>query len=219
MSSDYSRLHREARRELAPNRLARLWAVPAGRSGLIMGAAVVVLWVLEVLDTLSGHALDALALDPRVLTSLPEVFTAPLVHFGFAHLAANTVPLFVLGFLAAVRGVGRFALVSLVIVGIGGFLTWLTESPGVVGGASGVIFGYFGYLLARGIFDRRLVDILIGVGVFLVYGGMLWGVLPSDPVISWRGHLFGLLAGVAAAWLLRRAPAPAAGPPAPYRPL
>jgi membrane associated rhomboid family serine protease len=215
MSSDYSRLYREARRELAPNRLGRLWTAPAGRAALVMAAVVVVLWVLEVLDTLLGHALDTLALDPRVPASLPEVFTAPLVHFGFAHLAANTIPLFVLGFLAALRGLGRFALVSLVVVGIGGVLTWLTESPGVVGGASGVVFGYFGFLLARGIFDRRLVDILVGVGVFVVYGGMLWGVLPSDPLVSWRGHLFGLLAGVLAAWWLRRGPVP--GPP-PYRP-
>jgi membrane associated rhomboid family serine protease len=208
MSSDYSRLYREARRELAPNRVARAWVSPAGRAGLVMAAVVALLWVMEVLDTLLLHALDSLALDPRVPASLPEVFTAPLVHFGFGHLVANTVPLFVLGFLVALRGLGRFALVSLVIVAVGGVLTWATESPGLVGGASGVVFGYFGFLLARGVFDRRLVDILIAVGVFLIYGGMLWGVLPTQPGVSWKGHLFGLAGGVAAAWVLRRGATP-----------
>ena len=217
MSSDYSRLLRDARRELAPNRFSRALVSPAGRAAIVMAAVVALLWLMEILDTLLGHALDALALDPRVLTSLPEVFTAPLVHFGFAHLAANTVPLFVLGFLVALRGLGRFALVSLIVVGIGGALTWLTESPGAVGGASGVVFGYFGFLLARGIFDRRLVDILIGVAVFLVYGGMLWGILPTQPFISWKGHLFGLVAGVFAAWWLRRGRTAGSLPP-PRRP-
>jgi membrane associated rhomboid family serine protease len=210
MSSDYSRLYREARRELAPNRFARAWVSPAGRAGLVMAAVVAVLWAMEILDTLTLHALDRLALDPRVPGSLPEVFTAPLVHFGFGHLIANTVPLFILGFLVALRGVGRFALVSLVIVAVGGVLTWATESAGLVGGASGVVFGYFGFLVARGIFDRRLVDVLIGVAVFLVYGGMLWGILPTQPYISWKGHLFGLIAGVLAAWWLRRGRTPAA---------
>jgi membrane associated rhomboid family serine protease len=209
MSSDYSRLYREAQRELAPNRVARAWVSPAGRAGLVMAAVVALLWVMEILDTLTLHALDRLALDPRVPASLPEVFTAPLVHFGFGHLVANTVPLFVLGFLVALRGVGRFALVSLVIVAVGGVLTWAMESAGLVGGASGVVFGYFGFLVARGIFDRRLVDILIGVAVFLFYGGMLWGILPTQPFISWKGHLFGLVAGVLAAWWLRRGRTPA----------
>jgi membrane associated rhomboid family serine protease len=208
MSGDYSRLHREAQRELAPNRTARLWVSPAGRSVVVMAGLVVLLWVLELFDTVLGNALDRFALEPRVIGSLPEIFTMPLIHFGLGHVAANTVPLFVLGFLIALRGLGRLALVSLIIAAIGGLLTWLTEAPGAVAGASGVVFGYFGFLLARGVFDRRLVDILIAVGVFLIYGGMLWGVLPTQPGVSWKGHLFGLAGGVAAAWVLRRGATP-----------
>lgn len=220
MSSDYSRLYREARRELAPNRRARLLASPAWRAVLVMAGLVALLWFLELLDIVLASTLDQFALEPRVISSLPEVFTAPFVHFGLGHLAANTVPLFVLGFLIALRGLARFVAASLIIAGVGGLLTWLTELPGLVGGASGIVFGYFGFLLARGVFDRRLVDVLIGVGVFVVYGGMLWGVLPTQPFVSWKGHLFGLLAGVAAAWWLRRRPTTAAGwrPPTPDLP-
>jgi membrane associated rhomboid family serine protease len=205
MSGDYSRLYRDARRELSANRFGRIWPSPAGRAAVVMTALIGVLWVVELLDALLANALDRFALEPRVIGSLPEVFTAPLVHFGLGHLAANTVPLFVLGFLVALRGLGRFVLVSLVVVGVGGLLTWLTESPGIVGGASGVVFGYFGYLLLRGFVDRRAVDVVVSIGIALAYAYPMWHSIGFGVTnISWQGHLAGLVGGMLAAILLRR---------------
>jgi membrane associated rhomboid family serine protease len=135
---------------------------------------------------------------------LAGIFFAPFLHLGFGHLMANSLPLLILGFLAAVRDVRKFLWASLLIIVIGGVGTWVS-SPGVITiCASGLVFGYFGFVLARGVFDRRLVDILIGIGVAAAYYSILWGLLPNQQGISWQGHLFGLAGGVASAWILRR---------------
>ena len=123
---------------------------------------------------------------------------------GFGHLMANSLPLLILGFLAALRGLGRFFAASLLIIVIGGIGTWFTSPDTITVGASGLVFGYFGYVLARGLFDRRVLDIVIGIGVGIAYYSILWGLLPNQQGISWQGHLFGLVGGVIAAWLLRR---------------
>ncbi|MER7505546.1 rhomboid family intramembrane serine protease [Nonomuraea pusilla] len=175
---------------------------------VIMVGVLAVMWGVEVVDYLDDGALDRefgiVGLNPDGLVG---ILFAPFLHVGFGHLMANSLPLLVLGFLAAVRGVRKFLWASLIIILIGGLGTWLT-SPGVITvGASGLVFGYFGFVLARGLFDRRLVDILIGIGVAVAYYSILWGLLPNQQGISWQGHLFGLIGGVAAAWALRRRPA------------
>ncbi|MER7485128.1 rhomboid family intramembrane serine protease [Streptomyces sp. NPDC126497] len=173
---------------------------------------VAVLWALEAVDTASGHALDTFGVSPRQVGELRDVVPAAFVHFGFDHLAANSVPLLVLGFLAALSGVRRSLAVVLVIVLVGGLGVWLTApTHSTTGGASGVVFGLFGYLLVRGFVDRRAGDIVIGVLVAVVYGSLLWGVLPTAAGVSWQGHLFGLLGGVGAAFALRRTRAGAEG--------
>src|SRR5690606_38877503 len=129
------------------------------------------------------------------------------LHHGLGHVAANSLPLLVLGFLAAVRGLGRFVLVSAVIVAVSGLGVWTIGPPNTLTiGASGLVFGYFGYVAGRGVFDRRISDIVITVVVVFLYGSILWGVLPGDPTISWQAHLFGLIGGLLAAWLLRTPP-------------
>lgn len=137
-----------------------------------------------------------LALVPRRIDGLPGILTAPLVHGSFAHLAANTVPLLVLGGMVAVRGVARYLTVTLAVTVLGGLGVWtLARRDAAHVGASGLIFGYFGFLVARGYYDRSPGAIAVSVVVAVVYGGMIAGVLPRDDQVSWEAHLFGLLAG------------------------
>lgn len=193
-----------------------MWSGPVPLSGrerakaaaVVMLAWVALLWLLEAVDVASGNALDTYGISPRDTGELPDVIPASFLHFGFDHLAANTVPLLVLGFLAALRGLRRFAGVVAVIVITGGLGVWLTApASSVTAGASVVVFGLFGYLLVRGFVDRRPVDIAVGALVALLYGSILWGVLPTSGAVSWQGHLFGLLGGVLAAFLFRDRPA------------
>ncbi|MFE3646931.1 rhomboid family intramembrane serine protease [Streptomyces sp. NPDC059152] len=177
----------------------------AGPALLLMLGWVALLWVLEGVDTLSGNALDAFGIQPRDPAELVDVIPAAFLHFGFGHLAANTLPLLVLGFVAALRsGIRRFLAAALLIILVSGLGVWLTAAPhSNTAGASGVVFGLFGYLLVRGFIERKPLDIGIGMGVALVYGSILWGALPTTSGISWQGHLFGLLGGVLAAFVLR----------------
>lgn len=173
---------------------------------LLMIGWLALLWLLEIMDTAQGHALDAYGITPRVPGELRDVIPAAFMHFGFEHLAANSVPLLVLGFLAALHGLGRFLGVVSIIIVISGLGVWLVAPEySNTAGASGVVFGLLGYLLIRGFVDRRLVDVLIGVGVAAAYGSLLWGALPMrvEEGVSWQGHLFGLIGGVVAAFYLR----------------
>ena len=167
------------------------------------------LWVIELYDQLTGEWLDADGIVPRSWDGLDGILWAPLLHGGFAHLAANTLPFVVLGFLVLANGVGRFVLVTAVIWVLAGLGVWLTAPYGsVTVGMSGVIFGWLTYLLVRGFFARSGTQILLAVVVFFLWGGILLGVLPGQEGVSWQGHLSGALAGVFAAWLVaRRRPA------------
>lgn len=177
----------------------------AKAAAVLMAGWVALLWVLEAIDAASGHALDTLGITPREADELRDIVPAAFVHFGFDHLAANSVPLLVLGFLAALSGLRRFLAVATVIILASGLGVWLTAPEhSTTAGASGVVFGLFGYLLIRGFVDRRVGDVVVGLLVGAVYGSLLWGVLPTTSGISWQGHLFGLLGGVAAAFALRR---------------
>ncbi|MFF2526403.1 rhomboid family intramembrane serine protease [Streptomyces liangshanensis] len=173
-------------------------------AGGVMIAWVALLWLLEVVDTATGGALDTYGLSPRSFGELRDVIPMAFLHHGFEHLASNTVPLLVLGFLAALGGIRRFAAVVLTIMVVGGLGVWLTAADhSNTVGASGVVFGLLGYLLVRGFVNRSAVDLVVGLVVLAVYGSVLWGVLPTDPSISWQGHLFGLIGGVLAAFFYR----------------
>ncbi|MFD0853919.1 rhomboid family intramembrane serine protease, partial [Actinomadura adrarensis] len=172
-------------------------------AAVIVGLVTVGMWVLEIFDYVLGGSLDSYGLTPHDVGDLGSVFTAPFMHAGFGHLIGNTIPFVVLGFLAAARGVAKFLAASLIIIIVGGLGVWFLSSANTLG-SSILIFGFFGYLLGRGIFERRLLDLAIAVGVVLLYGGLIFGVLPSDPGISWQGHLFGMIGGVLGSWVLRR---------------
>lgn len=170
----------------------------------LMAGWVALLWVLEAIDSLTHHSLDTFGIVPREGGELLDIVPSAFTHFGFGHVASNSVPLLVLGFIAALRGIGRFLAVAFTVIVIGGLGVWLIAPAHTnTAGASGLIFGLFGYLLVRGFVDRRALDIVVGLVVGALYGSILWGVLPSATGVSWQGHLFGLIGGVAAAFLFR----------------
>lgn len=179
-----------------------------GAAAALMAAWVALLWLLEAVDLVTGHALDTYGISPREVVELRDIVPAAFLHFGFGHVAANTVPLLVFGFLAALGGIRRFLAVAALIVVVDGLGVWLVSpAHSVTAGASGLIFGLFGYLLVRGFVDRKPMDILVGLLIGAVWGGtILFGISPTQSGVSWQGHLFGLLAGVAAAFVFRRRP-------------
>ncbi|MFD5546835.1 rhomboid family intramembrane serine protease [Streptomyces goshikiensis] len=186
---------------------------PADRAkaaGKLMLGWVALLWLIEVLDLATGHALDAYGIVARDPDSLGGILAAPFLHFGFGHVAANSLPLLVLGFVAALSGIRRFLAVCAVITVADGLAVWLTSpSHSITAGASGLVFGLFGYLVVRGFVERRALGVVVGIVIAALWGTTaLTGILPTDSTVSWQGHLFGLLAGVAAALAFpRRRPA------------
>jgi membrane associated rhomboid family serine protease len=184
------------------------------RAGALSLGFVAVLWLSEIVDVSQGGDLDRYGIEPRTQEGLWGILCAPLLHGGFDHLEANTAPLLVLGFLVAVVSFARWVAVmawSWLVSGLG---VWLVAPPHTLTlGASGLVFGLLAYLLVAGFLERKPIRILIGVAVFLLYGGVLLGVLPGQEGVSWQGHLFGAVGGVLAARVhaRRRSAAP------PYR--
>ena len=187
-------------------------SVPASRTSPTPGGAVVVmtallagLWLLEAFDQLTGERLDGYGIHAREIDGLAGIATAPFLHGGWDHLISNSLPFWVLGFLVLLGGLARWFISSLVSVVSSGVTAWLlTPANTVIVGASGLIFGWLTYLLARGLWSRSLPQILVAVGVLVVDGGLIWGVLPGDAGVSWQAHLGGAVGGVLAAWLLHR---------------
>lgn len=176
------------------------------RPFVVVALLVAAMWVEEVVDLVPGTPFDSWGIRPRRLSGLPGIVWAPLLHDGFRHLAANTVPFLVLGSAVAAGGLGRFWRVTLVTTLTSGVGAWLLGgSRTVVLGASGVVFGYLTYLVARGIVARRPLWLAGGALALFVYGGILWGLLPR-PGVSWSGHVFGAVGGVLAALALHRRP-------------
>ncbi len=173
-------------------------ALPAAQ---VILAFVALLYVLEAVDTALGHRLDGGGVRPREVDGLDGILFAPLLHAGWQHLESNTLPLLVFGFLILLAGVARWLSVTAVVWLVGGVGVWLTgPSHSLHLGASVLALGWLVYLLVRGVFSRRVSQVLLGLVLLLLYGGLLWGVLPNQPGVSWQGHLFGALGGALAAW-------------------
>ncbi len=173
------------------------------RAGTLVGGFVALLYVIELVDTVVNGRLDGHGVRPRSDEGLLGIVFAPLLHGGWAHLVANTIPLLVLGFLLALSGVRTWVSVTAIVWVVSGLGVWLFGGSNSVHiGASGLVFGWLVHLMVRGIFARHLGQIALGLVVFVVYGSVLWGVIPGRPGISWQGHLFGALGGAIAAWLL-----------------
>ena len=172
---------------------------------IVMGAFLALIWILQVVNWADHYQLDQeYGILPRNVGRLGDIFTAPLLHASWAHIEGNSAPLFVLGVAAAYRGLLRFLGASVIIAIMSGLFVWFLQSGNSVTiGASGLIFGYFGYVLVRGIVDRHWIDLLVGLLAGAMYYSILQVAIPGTPGISWLGHLGGLTGGLLAAWLLR----------------
>jgi membrane associated rhomboid family serine protease len=171
---------------------------------IILATFVAIFWMLEILDQFVFRgSLDIFGIIPHQVIGLRGILFAPFLHGDFPHLIANTVPFLILGWLVMLQETSDFFIVTGLTMLVGGLGVWLFATPGSIHiGASILIFGYLGFLLLRGYFQRNIPSILLSILVFLLYGGTIWGVLPSRPGISWQGHLFGFLGGVLAAKLI-----------------
>lgn len=166
----------------------------------ILGGALAIMWVVYFASVATGGALLSLGVIPRNIIGLRGILFAPFLHGSFNHLLANSIPFLVLGWLVMLRDSRHFTLVTIAsMIGSGG-VAWLLGAPGSVHiGASGVIFGYFGFLILAGWFARSVGSVLLSVIVVFMWGGMIVGVVPGDAGISWQAHLGGFLGGVYAA--------------------
>jgi membrane associated rhomboid family serine protease len=170
---------------------------------VFLAVPLLIMWVVECLNFVARGSLDQFGIVPRSPYGLAGIVLAPFLHASFTHLIANTLPYLTLGWLIVMRRIGDFVWVSLIAALAAGIGTWLVAPADTVHvGASGVIFGYLGFLLSRGYFERSLSSILLSILIGVVYGGLLWGMLPGQSGISWQGHVFGFVGGIAAARLL-----------------
>lgn len=184
-----------------PSAIAREFRTHVG----VLGGLIGLMWLIEILDVFVGGRLNFFGIIPRTEVGLRGILFAPFLHHGFPHLISNTIPFITLGWFVMLREVREFFTVSAIALLSSGVGVWLFGAPGIHLGASGVIFGYFGFLLSRAYFERSALAIAVSAAVGLLYGSLIWGVLPTRYGISWEGHLFGFLGGVLAAnWLSRR---------------
>ena len=169
----------------------------------LLTCVVIVLWAIELANTLLGDRLNSFGIRPREIAGLQGIIFAPFLHGSWRHVISNTLPLIMLSGLILTKGAGEWVAVTVLGALASGVGTWLFGAPNTLHiGASGVIFSYFGYLVTRAWFERTIGSIFVSLVVLLTFGGMIWGISPIQRGISWEGHLFGLLGGVAIAWLV-----------------
>jgi membrane associated rhomboid family serine protease len=193
----------------APQKKRPVWVV----GGATIVSFVALLYIVELWDSLTGHRLDQNGIRPMETDGLWGIVFAPLLHANWEHLMANTGPALVLGFLMTLVGLARFIYATAIVWIVGGLGTWVIGNLGAPTyhgmqietnhiGASGLIFGWLTFLLVFGFFTRKVWEIVVGVVVLFIYGGILLGVLPGTLGVSWQAHLCGAIAGVVAAYLL-----------------
>ncbi|MFF4416585.1 rhomboid family intramembrane serine protease [Streptosporangium sp. NPDC001559] len=188
----------------AKGQSAEIMVAEARKAFWTMVGFLALIWALQIVNWISGYSLSYhYGIRGWTPSTLPGIATSPFLHWSWEHIEANSGPLFVFGFLSAYRGVVRFLGVTGLIILVSGLGAWLTASSMSVGaGASGVVFGYFGYVLVRGAFDRHLIDIVVGIVMALCFAYQFTGLLPQEGV-GWQAHAFGFLAGLLGGWLFR----------------
>lgn len=171
----------------------------------LVGLLVAAMWVSEIVDTAIGGDLDQYGIQPHEADGLVGIATAPFLHAGFGHLIGNTVPFVVMGVLIALSGAARVLAVTVIVALVSGLGVWLIapEHTNHIG-ASGLVFGFASYLIARGFYNRSMMEIAVGIVIVALFGVSLLGGLAPQEGISWQGHLFGAIGGVVAARLLMR---------------
>jgi membrane associated rhomboid family serine protease len=186
-----------------PDRLSKYATQVQGL--VLLGGIVLLMWLLEIVNTLDSNRLDNDGIWPRSFGHIWGIFTAPFLHVSFQHLIANTIPLLFMGVIIALHGAKRLALVTAIVILVGGFGTWLVSpSHSITVGASGLVFGYAAYLLVRGVFDRSVLEVFVGIVVGVVWGGALISSVVPHGGVSWQGHVCGAIGGVVAAYVLRQ---------------
>ena len=161
-----------------------------------------ILWLVEIVDYfILQNSLNRYGIEPRDLIGLRGILFAPFLHGDFPHLIANTIPFLSLGWLVMLQRTSDFWRVSGMTILVGGLGVWLIGQPNSIHiGASILIFGYLGFLLFRGYFQRNAPSIALSIIVAVFYGSLVFGVLPTRAGVSWEGHLFGFIGGVIAAY-------------------
>ncbi len=162
---------------------------------------VALIWAIELINFSMGHRFSDWGILPRTLKGLKGIPLSPFLHASLIHIMMNTIPLAVLGGFVMLNGRRIFFEITIIIILVSGIALWLFGRSSYHVGASGLIFGYFGYLVLRAWYDRSLKSFIIAFVTVFLYGGIIWGLLPTFSRISWEGHLFGLLAGFLAARL------------------
>ncbi|GLW59206.1 rhomboid family intramembrane serine protease [Kitasatospora phosalacinea] len=177
----------------------------ARRAFFVMFGFLCMVWATQLVNwLLDGRMAMMHGIRPHDPDTLGYLLTAPFLHANWQHLEGNSGPLFVFGFLAAYRGVGKFLGLTALLVVTSGMTVWLFQDSGTVTvGASGLVYGYLGYVVLRGLFDRHLIDSLIGLVMGASFAYVLTAAVPGTPGVSWLGHLGGLLGGLAGAWIFR----------------
>jgi membrane associated rhomboid family serine protease len=198
---------------------AQSMVAEARKAFFVMAGFIALIWIIQLANAADHYQLTLdYGIRPHDIGALPYIFTAPFLHFSWAHIEGNSGPLFIFGFLAAYRGVVKFLWVTLLVIVTSGLAAWIFEPSGTVGaGASGVVFGYFGYIMVRGFFDRHVIDMIIGAIMALSFAYQFTVLLPHAG-IGWQAHIGGLAGGVLAGWLFRDKRPRASAKPAPLIP-
>jgi membrane associated rhomboid family serine protease len=192
----------------------RAWTVGTGdaeslvaearKALFVMVGILAILWLVQLVNFADHYQLSHhYGIIRRDVHSLPYLLTAPFLHVSWTHIESNSGPLFIFGFLAAYRGVGRFLSLTGLVIVTSGLAAWFFGDPGTIGvGASGVVFGYLGYVLVKGFFDRHGIDIMIGAVMALCFAYQFTVLLPKAH-IGWQAHIGGLIGGLAGGWIFR----------------
>lgn len=177
------------------------------RAAIIIAAFTALLYLVEFVDLVALHgSLNHDGIRPRTLSGLGGVIWSPFLHENWGHLAANTIPILVFGFLVMAGGLAQFVSVTVLVWLVSGLGVWATAGGNTVTiGASGIAFGWLAFLLVRGLFNRSFGQIVLALVLLFYWGSILWGLIPGQPDISWQGHVFGAIGGVLAAFLATRA--------------
>lgn len=184
----------------------------------VMAVLGAVLWAIQIVNAAGDYRLDRFGLRPRELDGLWGIVTQPLLHASYGHLLSNTAPFVLIGWVLLLSGVRGWLIVTGLVIGIGGVLTWLVAPSGLIVGASSLVFGWLGYLLARAYFSRRLKWIVTAIAVLFFFGTLLGSLLPSfHSGVSWQAHVCGFVAGIVAGAMLHPRRKPVA--PLPPRPV
>jgi len=153
------------------------------------------IWMVEVVNMRLGHTLYAYGVYPRRIDGLMGIILHPFIHGNLQHIVVNTIPLFVLGAFVATEGRDIFLKVNIIIILLGGTILWLLGRPSFHIGSSVLVFGYFGFIFANVFYKKTILTIIVSLLTVILYGGLIYGILPINSYTSWEGHLFSMIAG------------------------